>query len=385
MNRAFALVWNAAIGNWVVTHELVRRRRKSGATRRCLSSLVVLAVGAAAPALAWGACTPALPAAGATVTCTGLPITSNSFASGANNLTVNVAAGTQMTAGLLGGTAIALSGTNATLNNSGTVDPSVLGLLSVLSTGVTMGNASSTLVTANNLSTGTIYGTGGLLGANLLNLDGMALGITSASNGVVQINNAGLIDSRALLNLSVLSSDTPVIAVSGGGTVNAVNTGTINGRVGFQSSATGNTFVNSGTINGSVSLGAGSTNSFTAVTGGSVNSSGGLALELLGPGGLLSFAQTGVVDGGAGGTNTLILQNSATGTGTGSTGVGSLSTAQYINFGSLRVNSGTWSVGGGSNFGSSALNGGVLQFANPAQLGTSIAANGGALEATAAG
>ncbi|UXM98755.1 ESPR-type extended signal peptide-containing protein [Xanthomonas hortorum pv. pelargonii] len=50
MNRAFALVWNAAIGNWVVTHELVRRRRKSGATRRCLSSLVVLAVGAAAPA-----------------------------------------------------------------------------------------------------------------------------------------------------------------------------------------------------------------------------------------------------------------------------------------------------------------------------------------------
>ncbi|MCE4373190.1 ESPR domain-containing protein [Xanthomonas hortorum pv. hederae] len=151
MNRAFALVWNAAIGNWVVTHELVRRRRKSGATRRCLSSLVVLAVGAAAPALAWGACTPALPAAGATVTCTGLPITSNSFASGANNLTVNVAAGTQMTAGLLGGTAIALSGTNATLNNGGTVDPSVLGLLSVLSTGVTMGNASSTLVTANNL------------------------------------------------------------------------------------------------------------------------------------------------------------------------------------------------------------------------------------------
>uniref|UniRef100_UPI003F80D3E5 autotransporter-associated beta strand repeat-containing protein n=1 Tax=Xanthomonas sp. 0924 TaxID=2835534 RepID=UPI003F80D3E5 len=385
MNRAFALVWNAAIGNWVVTHELVRRRRKPGATRRSVSSLVVLAVGAAAPMLAWGACTPALPAAGATVTCTGLPITSNSFASSANNLTINVAAGTQMTAGLLGGTAIALTGTNATLNNSGTIDPSALGLLSVLSTGVSMGNASSTTVTANNLATGAIYGTGGLLGANLLNLDGMALGITSASNGVVQINNAGLIDSRALLNLSVLSADTPVIAVSGGGTVNAVNTGTINGRVGFQSSATGNSFVNAGTINGSVSMGAGSTNSFTAVTGGSVNSGGGLALELLGPGGLLSFAQTGVVDGGAGGTNTLILQNSATGTGSGSTGVGTLSTAQYINFGSLRVNSGTWSVGGGSNFGSSALNGGVLQFANPAQLGTAITANGGALEATAAG
>ena len=56
MNRAFALVWNAAIGNWVVTHELVRRRRKSGATRRNLPSMVILALGAAAPTLAWGAC-----------------------------------------------------------------------------------------------------------------------------------------------------------------------------------------------------------------------------------------------------------------------------------------------------------------------------------------
>ncbi|MCF5951648.1 hypothetical protein, partial [Xanthomonas perforans] len=112
-------------------------------------------------------------------------------------------------------------------------------------------------------------------------------------------------------------------------------------------------FVNSGTIYGSVSMGAGSTYSFTAVTGGSVNSGGGLALELLGPGGLLSFAQTGVVDGGLGGNNTLILQNSAVGTGSGSTGNGTLSTAQYINFGNLRVNSGTWSVGGASNFANS--------------------------------
>lgn len=159
MNRAFALVWNATIGNWVVTHELVRRRRKPGATRRALPQLVILAAGAAAPALAWSACTPAVPVAGATVTCTGLAGIGNSFASSANNLTINVAAGTQMTAGLLGGTAVALGGTNATLNNAGTIDPSILGLLSVLGTGVTMGNASSTAVTANNLAGGAIYGT----------------------------------------------------------------------------------------------------------------------------------------------------------------------------------------------------------------------------------
>lgn len=208
MNRAFALVWNAAIGNWVVTHELVRRRRKPGAPRRQLPALVVLTVGP--PLRCWPGVRARRPSAtGATVTCSGLPITSNIFASGANNLTVNIASGSQMTAGLLGGTAIALSGTNSTLNNAGTIDPSVLGLLSVLSSGVTMGNASSTAVSVNNLAGGTIYGTGGVLGANLLNLDGMALRLTSASGGTVQINNAGVIDSRPLAGLSILSSDTP--------------------------------------------------------------------------------------------------------------------------------------------------------------------------------
>ncbi len=74
----------------------------------------------------------------------------------------------------------------------------------MLGTGVAMGNASSTSVIANNLAGGRIYAIGGVVGANLLNLDGMALGITSASNGMVKVRHAGLISSRALLNLSVL-------------------------------------------------------------------------------------------------------------------------------------------------------------------------------------
>jgi fibronectin-binding autotransporter adhesin len=55
------------------------------------------------------------------------------------------------------------------------------------------------------------------------------------------------------------------IGIYGGGNVDFTNTGTITGRIAFESAATGgNTFVNSGTINGSVSLGTGaSSDTFT--------------------------------------------------------------------------------------------------------------------------
>jgi autotransporter-associated beta strand protein len=385
MNRAFALVWNVALGAWVVTHELARKRRKRGSARRGVLRLTVLLTAGAAPALAWGACTPALPAAGDLVTCTGLPITSNSFSSAANNLTVNVAAGTQMTAGQLGGTALSLSGTNGTLNNAGTIDPSALGLLTAPSTGVQLGNASSTLVAVNNLVFGSIYGTGGLLGATLSSFDGMALDLRSSSGGTVTIDNQGTISSRSLLNMSTLTSDAPVIAVTGGGTVNAINTGTINGRVGFERSGSGNTFVNAGTINGSVSLGDLGSNSFTAVTGSTVNAAAGLGQRLTGPGGTMNFAPTGYVDGGAAGINTLLLQNAATWTGSGTSGNGALNTDQYLNFTSLRVNSGTWALSGSNPFVATTLNGGTLQFTNPWLLGNTVTADGGMLEAGANG
>ena len=57
-------------------------------------------------------------------------------ATAANNVTVNVQSGAS--AGVLlglGGTAMSLTGNNVTLNNAGTVDPSLLGLLGLLSSG----------------------------------------------------------------------------------------------------------------------------------------------------------------------------------------------------------------------------------------------------------
>lgn len=96
----------------------------------------------------------------------------------------------------------------------------------------------------------------------------------------------------------------------------------------------------------------------------------------------LTFAPTGQVDGGAGGSNSLILENT-TGVGGGSTGTGTASSANYVNFNNLAINSGTWTLLGPLVSGSTTLNGGVAQFNNNATFGSGVlTSNGGAIEAT---
>lgn len=124
-----------------------------------------LVIGLASPEVL-AACTPANPADGTTVTCTGvpsLPLFLNTFSSAANGLIVNVNAGAQLNA-TLAGTALSLTGNNVTLNNSGTVDPSLLGLVTALSGGVVVGNTTASTVNITNSVTGIIRGTGNLLG-----------------------------------------------------------------------------------------------------------------------------------------------------------------------------------------------------------------------------
>jgi autotransporter-associated beta strand protein len=319
---------------------------------------------------------------GSIVTCTGAanPL-APSYASSANNLTVNVQSGASLGVLLgVGGTALQLTGNNVTLNNAGNIDPSLLGLISLLSSGTVVGSSTATQVAVNNQAGGRMYGTGALANVSLLDFTGLALRATTASNGTVSINNAGTMGAQPLVGLNLLGSDIPVVAVSGGGRVNMVNSGNIDGRIAFQASAAGNTFVNSGNINGSVSMGANSTNTFTAVTGSTFTGSGG-ALELLGPGGLLYFAPTGVVDGGRDGNNTLALQNPGN-AGTG--GIGTLESDRYINFNRLQVGSGSWTLSGTRAFGIGELNGGALLTGNAGLFTTQIIGNGGALQSTAA-
>ncbi len=406
LNRIYRLVWNRALRVLQVASELSTQRNGSQAAGgRCLSTRLwlkplAMAMVLATPWLggrAYAACTPANPTAGATVTCTGAAnILAPSYAATANNLTVNVQAGGS--AGVLlgiGGTAMTLTGNNTTLNNAGTIDPSLLGLLSLLSSGTFIGNSAASTVTVNNQATGVMNGTSGLLGVSINGLTGMALATQNGTGGVTNITNAGTIGGNALLGVSLIPSDIPVVAAYGGAQVNFVNTGTINGRVGFQASqtpGTGNTFANAGTINGGVSMGINSTNTFTAVSGSSVNLAGGIGLDLnvLGLVGVtLGFAPTGVVDGGAGGNNTLVLQNvlpsSGTGSGTGGA-ISTLSSGTYINFQHLRVNSGTWNLQGPLVSGDATLNGGLVNFNNGGVFGTNaVSANGGAIAASTGG
>ena len=404
MNRIYRLVWNRTLGVLQVASELAHAHGAAASAAdmprrplaRRLLALACLAACAVPVESAMAACSPINPTNGATVTCSGAanPL-APSYASSADSLTVNVNAGASTGVLLgLGGTAMSLTGNGTTLNNSGTIDPSLLGLLSLLSSGTVIGNPNlgasvpGSTVTVNNLSSGTMKGTTGLLGLNLADLTGMALAVRNGAGGTTTINNAGSIGSNALLGVSLLASDAPVIAAYGGAQVNFTNTGTISGRTAFEASASGNTFINAGTISGSVSMGVNSTNTFTAVSGSTINNGGSLGLNLLGVLGLnLNFAPTGQIDGGAGGSNTLVLQNAVAGPGSGTTGpVTFASGATYINFQHLIVNSGTWNLQGALVSGDTVLNGGLANFDSDTNFGSApIVANGGAIGASVSG
>lgn len=405
MNHSYRSIWNAALGTWVAAPETARAGKNSakstvrisaGNTPAGAGALVgrVRAVAAAAALLclvgispaAWAACT----TAGSIVTCSGLGtrLLPNNFSSAADGLMVNIKAGAQMNA-VLGSHVIKLTGTNLSLFNSGTIDPALLGPVSLLSGGAFLGNGATSAISVSNTS-GIIRGTGRLLGPNLTSIDGLAIAVNNGVGGRTSIFNEGTITSTQLLGASISLADTPVIGIYGGSRVEMTNNsiGFINGRVAFEASTAGNRFTNAGRIEGSVSMGAGSTNTFTAVTGSSVAVGDGVQTSS-GLGGLagikLSFAPTGTVDGGAGGSNDLILQN-AIGLGGGTGGNGTASSATYVNFNNLAVNSGTWTLQGPLVSGATMLTGGVARFNHNATFGSGVITSlGGTLEASVDG
>ncbi|NMX68853.1 transporter [Pseudomonas sp. WS 5111] len=345
-----------------------------------------LVAGLASPE-ALAACSPANPGVNAVVTCTGapsLPLTPvNNFSSSTNGLQVTVDAAARMNTVL--GTVLSLTGSGITLTNLGVIDPAFLLPLSALTSGVVIGNAS----TSGNVSvtnSGTIRGTIPLLDVASL-LGGAALNITNGANFTTSIYNSGTIGASSI-GVSVLQPDeAPVVVVQGGSRVNMTNSGTVTGRIGFEASGAaggvGNSFINAGTLNGGVSLGAGrGGNTFTAVTGSVVNAGTGISL-----GGLvnvnLSFAPSGKVDGGVGGTNnTLVLDNQLAGV-NAVIQTGTASSSQYINFNKLLINGGTWTLQGALVNGSTILNSALVQFDNSAAFGSGVLnVNGGTLAAS---
>ncbi|MBV6288935.1 autotransporter domain-containing protein [Pseudomonas aegrilactucae] len=310
-----------------------------------------------------------------------------------NNLQVTIASGAMIEPAVVNtGSVVTLTGNHTTFINNGRVDPTLLIGLAFQTSGVRIGNTNTSIVNVTN--NGILRGASALSDFNepLASVTGVALNVHNGAGGTTTINNNGTLDGEAILGYPIAASDIPVIAVTGGGEVKLTNgiSGTIIGRVALQGSARGNTFTNAGALTGSVSMGSGGgANTFNAVTGSSVLKGDGQAGQQSVTGQpLLTFAATGIVDGGVGGSNNLVLKNSATGNGTGTAGSGTVSSDTFINFSNLIVHSGTWTLLGPMLGAASttSLNGGVLRFNNSGAFGSGvITGNGGNLQAAVSG
>lgn len=403
MNHVYRLVWNRAMRMWQPVSELAAQPR-GGAAPTAVYAPVRWRLHAMAAALglglaAWGPAAMAdCAVSGATVTC-GTPANQllPNYADASDGLSVTV--GPNGTVGVLlgtGGTAMLLQGNNGSVINNGVVDAFALGSgLAVVSSGLVLGKPEGSTPTVGTYSVQN--GAPGLIGgsgrdtyeAQLADLSGMALSIHNGTGGVTNVTNNGIIRAAPVANGSRSGADIATVAIYGGGLTNFTNssTGTIVGRVAFESAGSllGNYFRNGGVINGSVSLGAGSKNTFIAESGSSV-SAAGLTTGTIGVtsvAGLL-FAKPGTVDGGAGGTNSLVFADTfSRGLTTG------VAAGTYLNFNSLTVTGGTWTLSGGPLLptGSSiTLNGGTVRVDGSGALGTgAIDAAGGAVGASAAG
>ncbi|WP_153075458.1 autotransporter-associated beta strand repeat-containing protein [Paraburkholderia bonniea] len=421
MSKVYRVVWSGVHHAFVVASELAKGRGRGHSVQRALRrgrngvmgargaqaggngskgielaaragfaqplglALVTVIFYAGGTPVAWAACTPSAPVDGISVACSG---SVNTFSSNANRLTVSSSGTIGPSAGN-GTTALNLSGRDIALQNHGTITVGSSGSPNALTTAVVIGTpgmAGAHLI--NNNPGRTITGSNGASysagGGTLSTLTGLALNAGNAANGSTTIFNWGTLNTRTVAGEAArLASEAPVVAVQGGGEVHMANQGpgVITGRVAFEGSASGNTFFNAGTINGSVSLGAGGANTFTAVTGSTISAGGSTSTKALsGLAGVnLSFAAPGVVDGGAGGNNTLELQNADP---SPTVGTGQVSTDIYKNFSHLLVYRGTWTLSGTTPFTDTALNDGVLVLAGGAGgVPGAINANGGTLEA----
>jgi fibronectin-binding autotransporter adhesin len=301
---------------------------------------------------------------GTTITCASGSNTNN-VSNSVNDVTANVQSGAVLSVPpLLGGSSLTLNGNGITLNNQGSIDPTINGGLSLAASGAVIGNSAANTININNETGGVINGL--VNTSSLYGFGGQALVVQNGSGAVTTIQNAGSIGMSIFGAGANTTADAPAIVAYGGGQVKFTNTGTITGRIGFEApgaAGVGNTFLNAGTINGSVYLGnSAAGNTFTAVSGSSVNNAGVATAGTMTIGAAtVNFAAAGIVDAGTGANNTLVLQNSATGPGSGTGGtVTTINASNYLDFQKLVVNSGTWNLQGNVVSGSAALNDGLV-------------------------
>ncbi|OZI42626.1 hypothetical protein CEK29_12855 [Bordetella genomosp. 5] len=342
------------------------------ATPFALSALV-----AALAALAWVPVQAACTVGGSTATCSGAPDpVQPNFQSSLSNLFLTVTSDGVLASPTMGGnSALQLTGTGLTLTNGGVIDPQALTALPVPHQGVFMSNAAG----SNQI----IFNQGKIFGAYTgdQSVDGLAMVVRNGAGGRTVIENAsgGVIAAKASGNESnILPSDALAIAAFGGAQVTLINRGTITGRVSLSSTGS-NTVNNLGIIQGSVHLGPGGGHQFVASTDSSVTTGGGsaAAASLMYGGQNLAFARRGVVDAGAGGNSRLRLIQ-------GGTTVGVMDVGNYLNFSTMDVEGGIWSLSGNASTPATTLfNGATVRIASgDALTAGTVTSRGGAIESS---
>lgn len=401
LNHIYRLVWNRKLRVWQAASELASQSRGGRAsartgiaarTPRYAAGLAIAFALTGVSASVQAACT----SNGLNVTCIGsISPPQPNFSSNTNGLNVVVAVSSDVAVDpAVGGVAMELTGSNVTVSNFGRIDAGLIGVSAGPSSGLVVGNITGSTIRINNGASGEL---GGVVDPTdpLPGVAGMALAVQNGSGGVSYLSNAGMIQSAPRAGLLMEAADLPVVAAYGGGRVEFVNQGTIVGRVGLQAPGmpgAGHSFANAGVILGGVSMGQGGNNTFTAVTGSFVARGTGTAGADWSAAGIpgLRFAPPGTIDGGAGSGDTLVLQNvlPSAGVGTGSTNAGAVSGINYINFETVRINSGSWSLSSVllSSTGVAELNGGLATLADAQVLGAAqVNANGGTLAMATSG
>lgn len=362
-------------------HPMLSRPSSREVRHFALSGLCA-AIAAVMGAPAWAACLET----GTDVVCAITDPAQPNYDSGADGMSVRVNTGVRMGANASAtASPINLRGSGTSLTNYGTIDPQTNGPIQAGAgvSGVSMiSETVSTKIIMN-------YAGGAISGAFTSATSPSTAAIIvhnqrSGNAGRTTIYNGGTITAKARDGITgIANEDAIAIAAPGGAQVLMTNDGTITGRIGFGASAPGNIFTNAGTITGSVSLGNGGGNRFIAKTGSSVLRGAGTApgyLTFLGTtSARIDFASAGIVDGGGAGGNTLELS-------AGISPTGAMALQNYVNFDTLIIDSGVWTITGGSSSRDTTLRGTAL-IENGVSLGSPVAgilrAEGGTLASIA--
>ncbi|MFJ1299249.1 autotransporter domain-containing protein [Pseudomonadota bacterium AL_CKDN230030165-1A_HGKHYDSX7] len=251
---------------------------------------------------------------------------------------------------------INLRGSRTSLTNYGTIDPQVFAPISAGAgvSGISMISETASTKSIMNYAGGSI--SSAFTSATSPSTAALIVHNQRSGNaGRTTIYNGGTISAKARGGITgIANEDAIAVAAPGGAQVLMTNDGSITGRIGLGGSAPGNTFTNAGTITGSVSLGRSGGNRFIAKTGSSVLRGAGTAsayTTFLGTSSArIDFAAAGIVDGGELGNNTLELSK-------GTPDAGTIALQNYQNFNTLIVDSGVWTITGGSSSTDTTLRG----------------------------